>query len=618
MRRMIVATVLICATLLLSLSASATQFDSGFGNGGTTLIPVVGTNTSDLRIARQSTGKLIVGYNTTMGDTATHEIIRLNPDGTLDTSAAIIIPDTIISSYGIRISDIGVDASDRILLWGTATNLSTFNTGLLLIRLLADGGLDTSFDADGYAITNEAGTLKETYNFLIDGTTVYAGAAVNFAGTVFKFTGTGALDTSFDGDGFMTITLTESVSGLAKDAAGRIIAAGYDNDTETAHLWRFNATGTLDNTFSADGMFSFLYDNFNSNFGRLSIASDTSNNLYLSGEAAPDISVVKVSSSGALDSGFSGDGYASGDFRSGNDFAGDLVVDVTGKPIVLATSNSNGISDREITLFRYTTAGALDSGFSGTGKFGVDVFGFDEDGQDMLLSGSSLFVAGFVATSSFETAGSEELLGVIKLDTSTGTSSGKDFVVMNQNTGFETSATTPGLSANWIGANLSGDSRKCNKPNKGKFYAYTLNCAFVFVGGAGEASSIKQVYNNFGATILDSGSVLDYSMMIQAPTVLNLKLKVKIAFTAGGKATLINTAFTAPDADYTHYVGGGFVVPQDVKKITIILLNTAASGKVNVDNLILQEVDLFFAPGRGTRDVLPAPVAPAGFRLAGG
>jgi hypothetical protein len=74
--------------------------------------------------------------------------------------------------------------------------------------------------------------------------------------------------------------------------------------------------------------------------------------------------------SGNLDSGFSSDGVdiqnGSAGFSAGADEARAVALDSSGNLIVVGTSPSTGIN-RDLGVWRYTSAGLLDSSFSGDG-----------------------------------------------------------------------------------------------------------------------------------------------------------------------------------------------------------------------------------------------------------
>ncbi len=83
-----------------------------------------------------------------------------------------------------------------------------------------------------------------------------------------------------------------------------------------------------------------------------------------------DFLVARYTPSGALDTSFSSDGWATTDFLGGSDYAAAVAVQPDGK-IVVAGSVSppfEGEGEGGVGLARYNADGSLDTGFSGDGK----------------------------------------------------------------------------------------------------------------------------------------------------------------------------------------------------------------------------------------------------------
>ncbi len=627
MRRAFIAFLLICLTLALTLTASATELDPAFGTDGVVLIKPVGVSLTGLRIAEQSTGKLIVAYAYSAGNIGRWAVMRLNTNGTLDPTfgTGSLTTITIPSQMGLTLADMALDSADGIVLAGGATDFG-FNTGIALAKLNASGALDTSFDTDGMAVIDSSGTFKEIHSATVatsDANAIYLAGSYSFAAALWKVTSAGALDNGFDTDGrfdLASVTAT-SFNGVTVDVNGRVVAVGYLSTSENAVVARLSSAGVPHTGFDTDGFMNFLYDNFSA-FTPMHVDTDGSANIFLSGVVSDGLLTAKVTSAGALDGTFAGDGTALIDFDGDNEAVRGMQLDSSGRPVLAALVMTGDSFDQETGLVRLTGGGVPDAGFGSGGKFGVDVFGYGDEPHDLHIQASGeYFVAGLAGTSPSEFGSSLGLISVVKVSPDSGTGAGNNKSPWLSNPGFESGSGDPGGALSWTGVNLTSDKRSCNKPAKNKYFSFTGTCAFVFIGGTGENAVLKQSLSNFGSTLLEAGDVLGYSVNLKAPTQINLRLKVKVTFTAGGKATLINRLFSTVLPDYVRLSEDGFVATADIKKIVVLLNSKALSGKTNVDNMILWQSGEFFTPLRGTRgarDVLPAPVAPAGFRLAGG
>lgn len=155
---------------------------------------------------------------------------------------------------------LAIQADGKIVICGEA------NTGggddFALARYNADGSLDTGFGTGGKVTTAFAGSLDWARAIAIqpDGRIVVAGhsgsgnSSDDFA--LARYLTDGSLDTSFSSDGKVTVNMGVGDNGLAiaLQSDGKIVVAGSANTGGTAAIARFNTDGSLDNSFSGDGM----------------------------------------------------------------------------------------------------------------------------------------------------------------------------------------------------------------------------------------------------------------------------------------------------------------------------------------------------------------------------
>lgn len=124
-----------------------------------------------------------------------------------------------------------------------------------------DGTLDASFSGDGKRVTNFTPGDDFAWDVTLetDGKIVAAGFAAAASGGKFalaRFNADGLLDDTFGGDGRVTTTLStrhDAATAVAIQSDAKIVAAGGANDDAFFGLARYNADGTLDNTFNGDG-----------------------------------------------------------------------------------------------------------------------------------------------------------------------------------------------------------------------------------------------------------------------------------------------------------------------------------------------------------------------------
>ncbi len=232
--------------------------DSSFGSGGIQTYSGMGVTAA--AIALMADGRFLLAGNWT----SSSEVIRANADGTLDTTFGTSGVQTV--SFGTSytsIFDVAVDGAGRIALGCLAYGANN-TADFAAARLNPNGSFDTSFDADGKVVTNFAAGLDNFASSMVvqsDDKIVLAGYTetsdnVNQVALV-RYGVNGALDTSFDGDGRLQVSVTSSGAQRATSSAiqadGKLVVlAGWGNDWRVARFQmgdtQLSASDTLDVT----------------------------------------------------------------------------------------------------------------------------------------------------------------------------------------------------------------------------------------------------------------------------------------------------------------------------------------------------------------------------------
>jgi uncharacterized delta-60 repeat protein len=213
-----------------------------------------GFNSTVLSVAIQSDGKVLAGgYFSEFSGISQNYLIRINSDGSKDTSFDI---GSGFNSTGIfafpSVNSVKVQSNGKILVGGT---FSTFNgsTQNSLIRLNTDGSKDTSFDI-GSGFGDGFGDEGTVYSCAVqsDGKILAGGLFSEFNGAsqnrLIRLNTDGSKDTSFDiGDGFNSL-----IESIAIQSDGKILAIGafstFSGSSEN-YLIRLNSDGSKDSTF---------------------------------------------------------------------------------------------------------------------------------------------------------------------------------------------------------------------------------------------------------------------------------------------------------------------------------------------------------------------------------
>ncbi len=222
--------------------------DPAFGTAGIKTIDYGGSETAT-DVLVQPDGKIVVS-----GYTDTDElVVRLNASGTPDTGFDVDGKVTLpfgAAAYG---NAVALAADGKIVVGGYVYDAD--DPDLTAVRLLANGTPDPSFDGDGLKRI-DPGTLDYGSDVLVqpDGKILVTGTSdAQFLAV--RLTGGGALDQSFDGDGFVKAGPNAAASlGAVLQANGKILLSGQVVDgTQQSLVVRLQPGGTLDTTFSFDG-----------------------------------------------------------------------------------------------------------------------------------------------------------------------------------------------------------------------------------------------------------------------------------------------------------------------------------------------------------------------------
>jgi uncharacterized delta-60 repeat protein len=382
--------------------------DPTFGNGGTVLNNFGSSSQALTDVKVLSDGKLLTaGYEN--GDFVA---AKYNADGTFDTSFGSGGLATVdFNGAADRATAVAIqpNSGGKILLAGTALNkYDMFG----VVRLNPNGTLDTTFGPKGSGgkVTVSPGgrVANEVYSMAVlsDGRFLLAGLTKNNGSSIAlaRFNANGTLDTTFGSKGMVvsSVAVTDASSSaqhavrVTLDSSGRIIVAGTSplpsttsNDFRVA---RFTASGSLDTTFGAAHTGVVTTDLASgSQDHAYALALQGDGKILVGGVAIPSAglpnptpaAVVRYNPDGSLDTTFGQGGIAldvwdAGPGHIGSPTVRDLVVEPNGALLIAAdaerlTPNGSGgyVSDFGTSLLmRLNADGSADPSFGPAG-FGV-------------------------------------------------------------------------------------------------------------------------------------------------------------------------------------------------------------------------------------------------------
>jgi uncharacterized delta-60 repeat protein len=277
--------------------------------------------------------------------------------------------------------------------------LARYNSdGTLDTTFSGDGKLRTNASsadiANSIAVQDDGKIVVAGYSF--------NGSNYDFA--ILRYNGDGTLDTSFDGDGFLPIVFATSddfATNLALQSDGKIVVCGYSlfgSDYDFA-IARLNSNGTLDTSFSGDGkqLIDLRSQNLNDVANDVLIQSD--GKIVVAGYSYSgiddDFAIARFNSNGTLDTSFSGDGISYTGVGPSNDYATGVAMQSNGKIVVGGYSSNGGNNDFALT--RYNSDGTLDLSFSGDGKQMIPLGPANDNSTSIAIQNDgNILVTGYV------------------------------------------------------------------------------------------------------------------------------------------------------------------------------------------------------------------------------
>jgi uncharacterized delta-60 repeat protein len=231
------------------------MLDTSFGTDGrvlTRLNDVQGFEVNFVDAVFQGDGKIVaLGYFDYQGSAGLRSmvIVRYNPDGSLDTTfngnGKLVI--RINNSYTVA-AGLDMQPDGKVVVAG-------YSGGKFAVVRISGGGLDETFGSGGIVTTGFNGQSASTYGIdtQADGKIVVAGHLVNAQYALARYLPNGDLDTSFGANGTITYPIGANFyqgADMIIQPDGKIITV---NNIGSASVHRFNADGTLDQSFGDFG-----------------------------------------------------------------------------------------------------------------------------------------------------------------------------------------------------------------------------------------------------------------------------------------------------------------------------------------------------------------------------
>ncbi|HEX3148672.1 MAG TPA: Ig-like domain-containing protein [Gemmataceae bacterium] len=371
-------------TQAVTITASATMpgmsgpisYDTSWGNSGWVSGVVRG------QAAITPDGKMVVaGTVGTVGSNADFGIYRYNANGTPDTTFG---PQ---SNGYVQLNPVGpsdqpaavlVQPDGKIIVAGYGSSSSTQSGEMVIVRLRTNGTLDGStFGVGGVVrLTFGSGVFTNLLDAAIqpDGKIVLSGN-IGSSFAVVRLNADGTLDTTFDGDGWTTTALSSASGNFAYGVAvapnGKIVAAGVTGQgsasTSRLAVVRYNTDGSRDTSFGSGGVreTDVLGTSYSEQATDVAVQSDgkvvvaatlgnTSNGSY-------DFAALRYNTDGTPDSGFGSSGLVTESAAASYGGMTRVIVQTDGRILVAGTAGQFSNSTIRGRFVRLNSAGVLEN-----------------------------------------------------------------------------------------------------------------------------------------------------------------------------------------------------------------------------------------------------------------
>lgn len=291
---------------------------------------------------------------------------------------------------------------------------STTGTDLLVMRFNGDGSRDDTFgDVDTgnpllrvgyrYIAVSSGIDIINTGALQADGK-ILAGGYSQGVWLLVRMLADGTLDSSFDGDGVLTVSgQGGGIDGLAVQADGKIVVGG-DANFNTA---RFNADGTFDTTYGTGGRAIHNASPLRNGGSRVfSIAlqrvaaAPSEERIVIGGWATitskgtTAFALMRLRWNGVADSTFGTGGKASTSYGGNGDQARAIRIDPSNRIVAAGIARVTNCGQTDFGVARYTENGQPDNTFGTQGKASVDLYNGDNSVYALAVLSSGKIVVG--------------------------------------------------------------------------------------------------------------------------------------------------------------------------------------------------------------------------------
>ncbi|MBL7717489.1 MAG: T9SS type A sorting domain-containing protein [Flavipsychrobacter sp.] len=366
----------------MSLSAGsvyAQYLDSSFAATGIAATTFTGNNEVAAKVLVQTDGKILAG-GTTNGNAGHTQFVlaRYDTAGVLDntfgTAGKVITPH---GGTDNQLTDMILLSSGKILAVGIAKTGSFSPWSTMLVRYNANGTVDNTFGTAG-VVTTQVGTKCDAYNVKVqtDGKIIICGTQYDDQYYILvRYNADGTLDNSFGTAGVAEAVAMGTGMAIALQPDGKILVTGeFWGVGPHVGIARHNTDGSLDASFGFNGtrvIPSFYQDDLWGGYdvkvlpdGKILVP------LFLnSNTIAQEPAIIRLNSDGMTDMSYGNGGYAFGPYSNFIEKGVEMAVQPDGKVLLAGHVQANNANVKDsMFVMRFDTSGAPDPTFGVNGR----------------------------------------------------------------------------------------------------------------------------------------------------------------------------------------------------------------------------------------------------------
>ncbi|MCZ4409157.1 T9SS type A sorting domain-containing protein [Cryomorphaceae bacterium 1068] len=332
------------------------SLDASFGTNGIVTADL-GTLDHANSIALQTDGKIVVGGTSTgIISSEAFALVRYHQDGTIDNSFSTTDQDGLFTGPLGECEAIAIQSDGKIV---AAGRVSTSSYDFRLARYNIDGTIDNTFGPNG-VVTTDLGGLDDVLRSIAiqpDGKIVVAGLSdngANFDFAVARYNSDGSLDNGFSFNGVVSTDfggVGDGARSVLLQPDGKIVVVGITTASPVNFraLARYNADGTLDNTFGVNGKVVTMV----AGVSYSSVLQPDGKIIVVGGLDAIDLMRYHVD--GTLDTDFGVNGIAEANIGLSGSSANSCDLQPDGKIVVAGSAHAIATDDVGFAVARFIT-----------------------------------------------------------------------------------------------------------------------------------------------------------------------------------------------------------------------------------------------------------------------